>query len=100
MKQQEYQEALDYLVSNGTHTTEYSWEDEIEVETERGEESVNLLQKLVDKETPMKPIKLGDNKFSCKSCAMAFTVKNLKNRFLSHNYCHVCGQRIDWSEEE
>ena len=95
-----YQEALNYLVSDGTHKTLHSWGDEIEVETEHGEESLNLLQELVDKATPMKPTKLENGKYSCDSCAMAFTVKYLKNRFLSHTYCDVCGQKLDWSDEE
>lgn len=68
--------------------------------SERQNKLYDTLQELVDKETPMKPIKLGDNKFSCKSYAMAFTVKYLKNRFISHTYCDVCGQKIDWSDEE
>ena len=85
-----YQEALDYLISNGTHTTVYSWGDEIEVETERGEESVNLLLELVDKVTPLKPryayldkIELGV--YGCPKCDLIINHKC--------NYCLECGQK-------
>ena len=86
-----YQEALEYLISNGTHTTEYSWEDEIETETERGEESVNLLQELVDKETPMK-LYCGRK---CGKCKFHIPIKSRGDI-----YCNGCGQKIDWSDEE
>ena len=55
---------------------------------------------LLDEETPMKPTELETGKYSCDSCAMAFTVKDLKYRFLSHTYCDICGQKIDWSEDD
>lgn len=94
MKRNKYQEALDTIAGMTTMNL-----------LTIGERSltkplVARLQELVDKETPRKPIKLEDGKYSCDSCSMAFTVKCLKNRFLSHTYCDVCGQKLDWSDEE
>ena len=63
------------------------------------EYQINLLKELVDKETPMKPIYLGGNKYSCKNCSMAFELSS-KVRFVNNQYCDVCGQKIDWSDEE
>ncbi len=93
-----YQEALDYIISNGTHTTEYSWGDEIELETEHGEESVNLLQELVDKETPMKPkyISLLTNPPKHKVVCSNFHGPYLERVF---KFCPSCGQKIDWGYE-
>lgn len=85
-----YQKALDELLAfpKWQHGTR-----------ELFEENRVALQELIDKETPIKPKKLENGKYSCDSCAMAFTVKYLKNRFISHTYCDVCGQKLDWSEE-
>lgn len=59
--------------------------------------SINSLQDLVDKETPMKPNHLKGLRYSCGNCAMAFI--RAKVRFVSNQYCDVCGQKIDWSGE-
>jgi hypothetical protein len=58
-----------------------------------------LLEKLVDKETPMKPryISLLTNppqpRTICGNCKGGY----LERTF---NFCHKCGQRIDWSKDE
>lgn len=88
-----YQEALDYLVSNGTHETLYSWGDEIEVETEHGEESLNLLQELVDKATPMKPRYRLSGNIKC-GCGLQMYEEQQD----WYRYCASCGQKIDWEQ--
>ena len=85
-----YQEALDIISSMNTMNL-----------LTIGERSltkplVAKLQELVDKETPMKPIHLGGNKYSCKNCSMAFEL-NTKVRFVNNQYCDVCSQKLDWS---
>ena len=56
-----------------------------------GRDVTDVLQELVDKETPMK-IVLGSEKDSprCPNCDRWFP-----NR---QEYCSKCGQRIDWEE--
>lgn len=64
-------------------------------------DDIEVLQELVDKETPMRVIKLAENKYSCQKCAMAFELKtSIRNMFVNNQYCDVCGQKIDWSDEE
>ena len=59
------------------------------------------LKELVDKATPKKPTKLEKGKYSCDSCAMTFKLTTLvKDMFVNNQYCDVCGQKLDWSDEE
>ena len=86
-----YQEALDYL----------RWIGSDGYYKKKREKSFDVLQELVDKATPMKPIQLEERKYSCPSCAMAFKLKTLvKDMFVNNQYCDVCGQRLDWSKDE
>ena len=62
------------------------------------EENFNNMAELVKKETPMKPIHLYENRYSCDNCAMVFNLAS-KVRFVNNQYCDVCGQKIDWSDE-
>lgn len=44
----------------------------------------DLLQELVDKATGQKK-----------------HIENCKDReYLNHNYCYVCGQKLDWSDDD
>ena len=64
-------------------------------------QDLDVLQELVDKATPKKPLKLEEGKYTCPSCSMAFTLKtSIKNMFVNNRYCDVCGQALDWSEDE
>ena len=58
-------------------------------------EEIKLIQELVDKATPKKPI---DNSwsFSCPNC------ENLEviNNGVGYKYCKNCGQALDWSEDD
>lgn len=85
-----YQEALDELERAYRNVT---------LDDDLTNDKRDTLQELVDKETPMKPIHLGGNKYSCKNCSMAFEL-NSKVRFVNNQYCDVCGQKIDWSNDE
>lgn len=58
----------------------------------------NLLQELVDKETPKKPAQHIHSKtkevyYECRGCGIAGITK-------AHNYCSECGQKLDWSDSE
>lgn len=56
-----------------------------------------LLQELVNKAKPKKPIFPGENYFflwKCPSCNQDFISDS------ANNYCLNCGQAIDWSEDE
>ena len=51
------------------------------------QEKINILQELVDKETPKKPLGLS----ICPNC---------QNRlYIDQKYCDKCGQKLDWSKE-
>ena len=67
------------------------------------DERCNLLQELVDKEIPMKPILENDKeKFSamlffgidawCGKCENEVSKKD--------TYCKTCGQKLDWSDHD
>ena len=77
-----YQEALNYL----------DWFCE-----KPHQEQQDLLQELIDKETPIKPI----NQFK-----VDFGLGNVGNCVCGAEvnyqqiYCDVCGQKLDWSEED
>lgn len=75
-----YQEALDNAIDSGIITKDWK-----------------LLKELVDKATPKKPYYwgdwYGDEYWKCPCCEKTYDVDYGKN-----NYCHNCGQAIDWSE--
>ena len=60
------------------------------------EEDIRLLQELVDKATPKKPIKSNNPLFDymvfCPACNKSMSFKNY--------YCGSCGQAVDWSGED
>ena len=73
-----YQEALNYLDfhCNVRHT-----------------EQQDLLQELIDKETPRKPIIKSSGIERCGKCKYQYDPNN-------DYYCSQCGQCRDWSKEE
>ena len=69
-------------------------------------DSISLLQELVDKATPKKPTVLSYSEdfrlekiISCNSCKKP-VVNVWSYRTYKPNYCHYCGQAIDWSTDE
>lgn len=53
----------------------------------------------VEKQRPKKPINPDDDygTFKCPNCnGLIFT----EDRFETHKYCLLCGQALDWSDEE
>ena len=63
------------------------------------EKALEILEKLVERDKPMKPIK--DNRhvftqYNCKVCNSRVDIPQLKEI----NYCPKCGQRIDWSDDK
>lgn len=72
-----------------------------------------LMQELVDKATPKKPLKHPSYKFSfidnifkqqklyiCPTCRNACLVRIAPNERNENRYCYDCGQAIDWSDED
>ncbi len=92
-----YQEALDYLVDNIEMLNRHS-----DGSFCQPNSSKNILQKLINKATPKKPLLafvdgvtadgsiVQRTALVCPSCK-SFLVEKQK-------YCHSCGQAIDWSE--
>ena len=74
MMSNKYQKALNWLME-GNDSCGTEWD---------------LLQELVDKETPTKPYKDG-KKYKCTKCVIVR---------VSGNRCPNCGQKIDWSDED
>lgn len=65
-----------------------------EFEKKYGDLPPTFLQKLVDKEKPMKPTEVWEHsnpKTRCKCSAGVIP---------AHNYCWNCGQKLDWSDEK
>lgn len=54
--------------------------------------SSEALQELVDRATPKKPIQKAAGRTVCPNCERSIA------REVSPRYCIVCGQRLDWSE--
>lgn len=77
-----YQDALNSLNPNYIGEQEYSWR-----------KATEILQELVDKETPMK-VEEELELFRCPKCNEKLLIYKR-----SINYCYECGQKLDWSEE-
>lgn len=63
-----------------------------------GETTMNIIEQLVERDTPKKPKEsnlYGDIKHTCSVCNSILTIPVLKEI----NFCPKCGQRIDWSKE-
>lgn len=65
--------------------------------TARKTKDVNIIQELVDKETPIKPIVT----IVFPLCPMCHKESVRSNDYgsIKYNRCTECGQKIDWSEE-
>lgn len=96
-----YEKALKYIrwiCLINSHEDEYVEEDKKTIE------KLNILQELVDKATPTKPMFEGDGYDSngnmiydvwiCPCCGERYEVEYQK-----YNHCPNCGQKLDWSEE-
>ena len=75
-----YQEALKKIISQD-HNKIYT-------------KSATLLQELVDKETPIKMKWANQSYRACGNCNKKLHIRELSN------YCDICGQKIDWGEED
>ena len=61
-------------------------------------ESVKTLQELVDKATPKKLVRFDFSKeLHCPNCGSGNG--KYEGTVGTHNYCHFCGQALDWSDE-
>lgn len=72
-------------------------------ENVRDEEDIDLIEKIVKKAIPMKPIDIQTPVVTwglCPVCKGEYRKLGKKpNRvFLSDKYCPDCGQRLDWSD--
>ena len=81
-----YQEALKRL-----RTNEY-------LTSREQRQYYNLLQSLVDKETPMKVTDIHVDEFYCPECHSE--ISHDKYNSEHPKYCEECGQRLDWSDSE
>ena len=77
-----YQEALDRFEETFRNVT---------LDDNLTNERRDLIQELIDRETPMKPYYPTEYPSAC--CPKCF--QNLGD----NNFCRNCGQRVDWSEE-
>lgn len=99
-----YQKALNKI--NTEFWNYYGWE--------HCTEEINLLQQLVDKVTPKKPIKeIISDAYDCDDRNIDFEwertkcphcdddlINEYENRdFEDYDYCPFCGGRLDWSDE-
>lgn len=98
-----YQKALDILhgFANGNLIRETT----CDYQRDKNNEYKMILQELVDKATPKKPLDIQTSVVKwgicpvCKGKINEFRGK--PNRILeSSNYCPDCGQALDWSDEE
>lgn len=89
-----YQEALDRLkttMSDGDSAYK-SYTDSYTVFFE----DINTIQELVDIETPKKLVRYThSNEWHCPTCGSGNG--EYEGTVGTHNYCHYCGQKLDWS---
>lgn len=70
----------------------------VRLEWGTSDRDIDILQELVDRATPIKPIKSEEQdiryvtKYECPNCHQYFTGRISK-------YCYHCGQALDWGEE-
>lgn len=91
-----YQEALDNAISD----IEYCYNDSFEEVPEKRLKEVELLQQLVDKETPKEPI-TEILQYKCPTCKIYKVGKITDNGWETKgegftNYCPICGQKLKW----
>lgn len=65
--------------------------DNVHAEWGTSDRDIDILQELVDRSTPIKPIKDSHSISACSNCGRIFL--NGKP-----NYCSECGQALDWSK--
>lgn len=100
-----YQEALD----NAVHDIDYKYHDFGEYIPEERLKEIDLLQELVDKETPKEPIKepmikefkLEILQCKCPVCKIGKVGQICDNSRKKEgigftNYCPICGQKLKW----
>ena len=96
-----YQEALDNAISD----IEYCYNDSFEEVPEKRLKEVELLQQLVDKETPKEPIDKGFKndilQYKCPTCKIGKVGRIIDNGWKTKgegftNYCPICGQKLKW----
>lgn len=87
------------ICHNCDHKDDYIEELEAEVEEYRKIGTLEECRAAVEKQKAKKPIEPDEEygTFKCPSCGgLIFT----EDRFETHKYCLLCGQRLDWSDEE
>lgn len=98
MMKNKYLEALNFLSQFEKPNAEEFGKEFVKVNT-------NLLQELVDKETPMKPLVtevVDDNRAidydkSCPKCKeLMYSTSDLEDWSDGIKYCWNCGQKLDW----
>lgn len=66
---------------------------------EKIDRKIEFVEKLVDKATPLKPIRYNySNEWHCPSCGSGNG--EYEGTVGTHNYCHYCGQKLDWRESK
>lgn len=67
---------------------------------EHDDKDIWLIEELVEKETPKKPIyKRDKNRYVCGKCEERFTYTRDGIDQYIFSYCPYCGQRADWNEQ-
>ena len=99
LQKNKYQEALNFIFG-------YALDGSLNnSESNMVREKVDILQKLVNKETPIKPKKIEEfitfNGIPYKIAKCPNCKGNNKVReYVSGNRCYTCGQKLDWSDED
>lgn len=58
------------------------------------EQALDVIQKLVERDTSMKPIKNEYDEYDCPVCGVCVLEHHVHK---DKNFCNNCGQRLDWS---
>lgn len=86
-KHEDYQDALNDIIHNTLNNWEYK------------NDSFWLMQELVDRATPKKPVGSWPD-YLCPNCKKSLYWDDETCDYIYENYCIHCGQQIDWNNDE
>ena len=63
-----------------------------------GETTMKIIEQLVERDTPMKPLKYAYGGYQCQTCGgLSVQSHDYYGSEINLNFCNDCGQRLDWS---
>ena len=84
---------IKYIDLYGRYPYPYYLKDDLEYK-----EAIDVLEQLVDRDTPKKPIKNTNHEITQHNCSVCLSKSDIP-QLKEVNFCPKCGQRIMWAKE-